>query len=106
MQRQKRNFSARRRGAEEEIKGALVKKVQLRGARRSMSGGVLLYVDAKSDERNEVDALFHHRALGALPRASHPLEPLQAPAAQNAENAKGDGASEYLINEEQLIRFP
>jgi hypothetical protein len=32
----------------------LLKKIQRRGARRSMSGGVLfLYVDAKSIERNE-----------------------------------------------------
>jgi len=36
----------------------LVKKVQMRGVRRSMSGGVLLYVDAKSVERNEADGLF------------------------------------------------
>jgi hypothetical protein len=37
----------------------LVKKVQMRGARRSISGGVLfLYVDAKSIKRNEADGLF------------------------------------------------
>ena len=36
----------------------LVKKVQLRGVRRSMSGGVLLYVDAKSVERNEACESF------------------------------------------------
>jgi hypothetical protein len=36
----------------------LVKKVQMRGVRRSMSGGVPLYVDAKSVDRNEADGLF------------------------------------------------
>ena len=36
----------------------LLKKTQRRGARRSMSGGVLLYVDAKSVERNEVYEAF------------------------------------------------
>jgi hypothetical protein len=37
----------------------LLKKTQRRGARRSMSGGVLLlYVDAKSIERNEAYEAF------------------------------------------------
>jgi hypothetical protein len=37
---------------------SLLKKIQRRGARRSMSGGVLLYVDAKSIERNEAYGSF------------------------------------------------
>ena len=36
----------------------LLKKTQRRGARRSMSGGVLLYVDAQSVERNEAYESF------------------------------------------------
>jgi hypothetical protein len=37
----------------------LFKKIQLRGARRSMSGGALFsYGDAKSVERNEANELF------------------------------------------------
>jgi hypothetical protein len=38
--------------------GRLLKKTQRQGARRSMSGGVLLYVDAKSIERNEAYEAF------------------------------------------------
>ena len=41
----------------------LFKKVQMRGARRSMSGGVLLYVDAKSIERNEPRWAFFNSLL-------------------------------------------
>jgi hypothetical protein len=36
----------------------LLKKTQRRGARRPMSRGVLLYVDAKSVERNEAYEAF------------------------------------------------
>jgi hypothetical protein len=36
----------------------LFKKVQMPGARRAMSGSVLMYVDAKSIERNEADEPF------------------------------------------------
>ena len=36
----------------------LFKKVQVRGARRAMSGSVLMYVDAKSIKRNEADEPF------------------------------------------------
>jgi len=36
----------------------LFKKVQMRGARRAMSGGVLMYVDAKSVERNDAGEPF------------------------------------------------
>src|SRR5262249_60402945 len=48
------------------------KRSQRRGARRSMSGGVLLYVDAKSVERNEAYESFSAaclRRLLALPQA-------------------------------------
>src|SRR5262245_24720326 len=41
----------------------LLKKIQRRGARRSMSGGVLLYVDAKSVERNEAYEAFSAACL-------------------------------------------
>ena len=56
------------------------------------------------EERNKW--AFHQRALGALPWAHDPLEPLQGPAAQNAENAEGNGATEYLFYQKQLVRFP
>jgi hypothetical protein len=61
----------------------LLKKTQKRGARRSMSGGVLLsYVDAKSIERNDAYEFFSavcyaafllcqrliNRSLSCLPR--------------------------------------
>jgi hypothetical protein len=36
----------------------LFKKAQMRGARRAMSGSVLMYVDAKSLKRNEADEPF------------------------------------------------
>jgi hypothetical protein len=36
----------------------LFKKVQMRGARRAMSGSVLMHVDAKSIKRNEADEPF------------------------------------------------
>ena len=36
----------------------LFKKVQMPGARRAMSGSVLMYVDAKSIKRNEADEPF------------------------------------------------
>jgi hypothetical protein len=39
------------------------KRSQRRGARRSMSGGVLLYVDAKSVERNEAYEAFSAACL-------------------------------------------
>src|ERR687896_565446 len=48
-----------------EVKIRLFKKVQMRGARRPMSGGVLLYVDAKSDERNEAGEPFSTAWSGA-----------------------------------------
>ena len=45
--------------------GRLIKKTQRRGARRSMSGGVLfLYVDAKSVERNEAYESFSAACYG------------------------------------------
>jgi hypothetical protein len=46
----------------------VAQKAQRRGARRSMSGGVLLYVDAKSIERNEAYELFQQPAN---PRGGH-----------------------------------
>ena len=36
----------------------LFKKVQMSGARRAMSGSVLMYVDVKSIKRNEADEPF------------------------------------------------
>jgi hypothetical protein len=41
----------------------LLKKAQRQGARRSMSGGVPLYVDAKSIERNEAYGVFFSSLL-------------------------------------------
>jgi hypothetical protein len=41
-----------------EMSFRLFKKVQMRDARRAMSGSVLMYVDAKSIERNEADEPF------------------------------------------------
>jgi len=84
--------------------GALSKRPTRQGARRSISGGVLLYVDAQSTARNEVDR--DQRALGALPRASDPFEPLQRPTAKYPEDAEGNGTGEHLLYEKQLVRFP
>src|SRR6188474_3425303 len=50
--------------------------------------------------------LFHQRALGALPRASDPFEPLEGPTAKDPEEAEGNGAGEHLLYEKQLVRFP
>jgi hypothetical protein len=52
------NISAETIEAAAEMSFRLFKKVQMRGARRAMSGSVLMYVDAKSIKRNEADEPF------------------------------------------------
>ena len=51
-------YSSQSVGAPTEMSFRLFKKVQMRGARRAMSGSVLMYVDAKSIKRNEADEPF------------------------------------------------
>src|SRR4249919_1651365 len=45
-------------------------------------------------------------SLSSLPRTHHALEPLKQPGAEDPENTEGDRATEHLLHQKQLIRFP